>query len=111
MSVAHPTSVGVPATDDTDPFHTLRERLEGQLLTADHAAYDDARRTVSLRSDRRPSAIVRALSPDDVVVAVRFAREQGLPLAVRSGGHSIALQSGGAAARASSTTPWSSTCR
>ena len=93
MSVAHPTSVGICATDDTDPFHTLRERLAGHLLTADHAAYDEARRTVSLRSDRRPSAIVRAVSPDDVVVAVRFAREQGLPLAVRSGGHSIALQS------------------
>ena len=93
MSVTDTTSAGVTAADDRDPFHTLRERLAGYLLTADDPAYDKARRTVSLRSDRHPSAIVRAARATDVVAAVRFAREHGLTLAVRSGGHSIALQS------------------
>jgi FAD/FMN-containing dehydrogenase len=92
MSVTH-TGAGVTTPNETDAFHTLRDRLAGYLLTAGDAAYDQARRTVSLRSDRRPSAIVRALCANDVVVAVGFAREQGLALAVRSGGHSIALQS------------------
>lgn len=92
MSLAH-TCVGATTAADADPFHTLRERLEGQVLTADHAAYEQARTTVSLRNDRRPSAIVQALCPDDVAAAVRFAHERELLLAVRSGGHSIALQS------------------
>src|SRR5687767_8050099 len=92
MSFAHP-SVRTITADAADPFHTLREQLEGQLLTADDAAYEHARTTVSLRNDRRPSAIVQALCPDDVAAAVRFADENDLLLAVRSGGHSIARQS------------------
>lgn len=91
MSFAHPSVGTLPEV--ADPFHSLREQLEGQLLTADDAAYEHARTTVSLRNDRRPSAIVQALCPDDVAAAVRFAAENDLLLAVRSGGHSIALQS------------------
>src|SRR5512139_1062046 len=91
MSVTHTPSPG--PTTDADPFQALRDRLQGSLLTADHAAYEQARRTISLRSDRRPAAIVQAVCADDVASAVRFAREHGLLLAVRSGGHSLALHS------------------
>jgi FAD/FMN-containing dehydrogenase len=38
--------------------------------------------------DRRPLAIVRIASDADAVVAISFARRHGLPLAIRSGGHS-----------------------
>ncbi len=69
----------------------LRSRLTGQLITADHALYDEARKTQSLLADRHPLAIVRAANAGDVAEAVRFAREHGRPVAVRSGGHSVPL--------------------
>jgi len=77
----------------TDPFAELRAKIDGELLTSGHPGYDRARRTVSLRSNRFPLVIVRAASEGDVVAAVDFAREHELPLAVRSGGHSIAQYS------------------
>ncbi len=45
---------------------------------------------VAFATERHPLAVVRAANEHDVAAAVRFARDQGLPLAVRSGGHSIA---------------------
>lgn len=38
--------------------------------------------------DRRPAAVLQAEDADDVIAAVNFARDAGLPLAVRGGGHS-----------------------
>jgi len=93
VPVAHDRSVTEPITRDTNPLRTLRDQLRGELLLEGHPAYDPARTTVSLRNDRRPLAIVRARCPEDVAAAVRFASEHDLLLAVRSGGHSIALQS------------------
>lgn len=75
---------------EPDPFADLRTRLRGPVLTPGEAGYDEARRTVSIAVDRYPAAIVRAADAHDVAAAVTFARAHGLPLAVRSGGHSIA---------------------
>ena len=52
--------------------------------------YDDARRVWNRAIDRRPSAIVRCADADDVRRAIDLARTTGVPLAVRSGGHSQA---------------------
>jgi FAD/FMN-containing dehydrogenase len=52
--------------------------------------YDDARRVWNLDIDRHPAAIVYPGSPGEVAQAIRLARDGGLPLAVRSGGHSQA---------------------
>lgn len=93
MPATHGAPVATLNRDDTDPLRSLQDHLEGRLLTADQDSYDTARKTVSLRSDRHPLAIVQARCPDDVAAAVRFAHEHDLLLAVRSGGHSIALQS------------------
>jgi FAD/FMN-containing dehydrogenase len=67
----------------------LRRRITGEVVTPEDAGYEDARKVQILNYNRRPSAIVRAASTEDVAEAVRFAREQGISLAVRSGGHSI----------------------
>jgi FAD/FMN-containing dehydrogenase len=80
----------VPAADQLE---ALRSRLAGQLITAASPDFDEARKVVNITVDRRPLAIVRAANAQDVVEAVRFAGDRGLPLAVRSGGHSVARYS------------------
>jgi FAD/FMN-containing dehydrogenase len=72
---------------------TMRELasgLDGTLVTPGDPDYEDARHIWNHMIDKRPAAIVRAASVDDVVRAVSFAGSEGLPVAVRCGGHSIA---------------------
>ena len=90
MSLA-PRSV-TPARLDLD---ALDAALRGALLRPEHAAYGAARRGHNLAIDARPAAIVRPADADDVAVAIRAAREAGLELAIRSGGHSVAGHSTG----------------
>jgi FAD/FMN-containing dehydrogenase len=70
----------------------LKNRLQGRLILPGDADYDAARLVHNGVYDRRPALIVRAADEIDVISAVTFAREQNLPLAVRSGGHSFAGQ-------------------
>ena len=72
------------------PFETLRPRLRGGLLLPGDAGYDDARSIWNAMFDRRPAAIAQPLGVADVIEAIRFAREHGLPIAVKGGGHNIA---------------------
>src|ERR687885_357747 len=74
-------------------LEALRSRLDGTLITRTSDDYDDARHVLYITVDRRPLAIVRAASTQDVVEAVKYARDNALPLAVRSGGHSLAYYS------------------
>ena len=64
--------------------------FQGVLITPDHHEYDDARAVWNGAIDRRPGVIARCRSTDDVVAAVRFARERDLAIAVRGGGHNVA---------------------
>ncbi|MGO9605446.1 MAG: FAD-binding oxidoreductase [Candidatus Binataceae bacterium] len=67
---------------------SLERCLRGQLIHPGHTEYE-ARRRVWVRAiDRLPVLIARCASADDVVAAIKFAREHDLPTAVRSGGHS-----------------------
>ncbi|GAA1428707.1 FAD-binding oxidoreductase [Streptomyces thermospinosisporus] len=70
----------------------LREDLTGDVFTPGDPGYDDARTVFNAMSDRRPAVIAQCAYEDDVVRAVRFARDQDLPVAVRGGGHSVAGQ-------------------
>ena len=67
----------------------LRGRTSGQVITQDDAGYDEARAVHNAMIDKRPSVVVRATEAADVVAAVDHARENGLDLAVRGGGHSV----------------------
>jgi len=80
-------------TARNDRLERLRTRLDGELITPDSPAYDEVRRVPVVTTPfRRPEAIVRAANARDVAEAVRFARSEGRPIAVRSGGHSVAGQ-------------------
>jgi FAD/FMN-containing dehydrogenase len=68
----------------------LRALLRGRVLTAADPDYHEVRATFYGGFDRRPAAIVRPADAADVARVVTFAREAGLELAVRSGGHSFA---------------------
>ena len=61
-----------------------------KLLQAGDTGYDEARSVWNAMVDRYPAAIARCHDTADVVAAVRFAREAGLEIGVRCGGHSIA---------------------
>ena len=75
---------------DTKVVDDLRARLRGPLLVPGVAGYDDARSVWNAMIDRRPALIARCLGIADVVTAVSFARERGLVLSVKGGGHNIA---------------------
>lgn len=66
----------------------LRNVLKGEVLAPDDPGYDEAR-AVYYGIDRRPAVIVRAADADEVAYVVAIARDTGMELAVRSGGHSL----------------------
>ena len=70
-------------------IESLRGQLRGRLVTPDDADYDELRRLTE-PIDARPPMIARVADTADVVTVVNFARQNGLELAVRSGGHGAA---------------------
>ncbi len=68
----------------------LRPVIRGEVILPDDTGYDRARALFYGGFDRRPSAIMRVADAADVARVVSLARETGLELAIRSGGHSIA---------------------
>ncbi len=58
------------------------------MITPDDSDYDEVRAVFVGDIDRRPTVIVRVANADDVAHVVTLARDTGLELAVRSGGHS-----------------------
>lgn len=71
-------------------FNELQASLRGQLLHANDAGYDGARAVWNAMIDRHPALIARCAGTADVRAALSWARDHGLPLAVRGGGHNIA---------------------
>jgi FAD/FMN-containing dehydrogenase len=68
----------------------LRAVLNGRVISPEDAAYDTVRAVFYGARSRRPALIVRVADATDVSHIVSLARERGLELAVRSGGHSLA---------------------
>src|SRR5829696_10505126 len=62
--------------------------FSGELIRPEDPSYDEQRTIWNGSIDRSPALIARCAGVDDVIAAVRFARDQGLLVAVRSGGHS-----------------------
>jgi FAD/FMN-containing dehydrogenase len=79
-----------PAALQANDLDQLRRTVRGEVITPVDAGYDDARRLWNAIHDLRPAVIVRPRDAGEVATAIAFARDRGLELAVRSGGHSPA---------------------
>lgn len=71
-------------------LQALETRLTGDVVWPGHPGYEQARKVWNGAVDRRPALIVRPANSADVALAVTFSREYDLPLAIRSGSHSLA---------------------
>jgi FAD binding domain/Berberine and berberine like len=77
------------ATLGTTLAHDVRIRFSGELWTPEDPGYDEARHVINTMIDRRPALVGRPADEDDVAALVNLARDRGLALAVRCGGHGV----------------------
>ena len=75
------TSISIPR---------LRDTFDGRVIAPGDAGYDAARKVFYGKFDQQPAAVVRPSGAAEVAQVVTLARDGGLELAVRSGGHSLA---------------------
>src|SRR6478736_9759200 len=77
-------------TVDVLDFEAFEAGLSGSIVLPGSPDYDEARQVHHANSDGRPALIVRAADATDVARTVALARESGLELSIRGGGHSLA---------------------
>jgi FAD/FMN-containing dehydrogenase len=74
---------------DDSALEGLRRGFTGEVIAPADATYAEHRKIWNGSIDRRPALIARCANPADVAACIGLARETGLPLAVRGGGHSF----------------------
>jgi FAD/FMN-containing dehydrogenase len=67
----------------------LQAGLRGETVGRDHHEYDLHRKIWNGSFDRHPALIARCAGVADVIAAIKFGRRTGLPVTMRSGGHSF----------------------
>ena len=79
------------ATAQLDPaaLKELTASFQGEIVQPGDGSYDEHRKVWNGSIDRHPALIARCGGTEDVIGAIKFARQTGLPLAVRGGGHSF----------------------
>ncbi|MEU9889631.1 FAD-dependent oxidoreductase [Sphaerisporangium sp. NPDC051011] len=71
------------------PLRTLAEGFAGEVILPGDDGYESARRVWNRSIDRRPAVVARCRTADDARSALAVARDAGLEIAVRGGGHSF----------------------
>jgi FAD/FMN-containing dehydrogenase len=84
------TTVSLSTSRAALSIDELRDSVRGRVVTPDDPDYDAVRGIMYAGVDSRPAAIVRVADAADISAVVSIARETGVELAVRSGGHSAA---------------------
>src|SRR5688572_11801535 len=84
------SSVASVAELSEEALEQLRLAIRGDVLTPEDADYAAVRPAYNAMHPGAPAVVVRATGTADVIDAVNFARVQGLRVAVRGGGHSVA---------------------
>jgi len=79
-----------PSALDEDRLKALAATFSGMLLRPGDQPYEDARRIHNGLIDKRPALIARCLGTADIAEALGFARESGLEVSIRGGGHNAA---------------------
>jgi FAD/FMN-containing dehydrogenase len=87
------SSIATQVKLDEAAVNVLQASFRGQLVRPEDPTYDQHRRIWNGSIDRYPALIARCAGVADVIAAVRFARDAGLVVAVRGGGHSFPGQS------------------
>ena len=73
----------------SDTIKALTETVRGRVIIASDPDYDDARAVYNAMHDRRPHAVVQCTDSADVMAVIAAARDRGVDLAIRGGGHSV----------------------
>jgi len=73
---------------NNNSLQSLQEKVRGRVITPDNAEYDAARAVYNGMIDKRPAAVLQVSQVADVMAAVNFARDEGMDIAIRGGGHS-----------------------
>jgi FAD/FMN-containing dehydrogenase len=92
-SIVGRSSDGNEVTLEKAELEELKDALRGHLLLSGNDGYDAARRVLNPSIDKYPALIVQPSGAADVATAVTFAKEHGLLLAVKCGGHSFSGKS------------------
>ena len=74
----------------SDAIAELRAKVRGTILLPGDPEFDAARTVWNAMVDRKPAVILRCAGAADIIQALALARDQGLPVSVRGGGHNIA---------------------
>jgi FAD/FMN-containing dehydrogenase len=90
MATSATTLAGGRTAIENDDLEALRAELRGAALGADPAEQAAVRGVFNAMHDRTPALTIECAGTADVVDAIRFARQRGLAIAVRGGGHSVA---------------------
>jgi len=91
MTALHVTGLtGETRSLDADSLQRFAADLDGVVARQGDDAYAEATSIWNAMSARRPAAVIRAASTEDVVRTVNFARDNELELSIRGGGHNIA---------------------
>jgi hypothetical protein len=73
----------------SDTIKALTETVRGRIITASDPDYDDARAVYNAMHDRSPVAVVQCTDSAEVMAVIAAARDSGVDLAIRGGGHSV----------------------
>lgn len=72
-----------------EQIRSLRSQMRGQVLCGNEDGYDAARSIHNGMIDHRPAVIAQCHGAADVIRALGFARNRGLPISIRGGGHGV----------------------
>ena len=84
------TELHAPAMPSEEAIEALSQRLRGPVLGPTDPGYEEATLLWNAIIDAQPALVVQPTGTADVVAAVEFARDQGLSIGVRGGGHNVA---------------------
>jgi FAD/FMN-containing dehydrogenase len=82
--------VGMADPVSSEVLGDFTAAFSGDVILPDHERYDDTRAVHNGLIDKRPAVIARCQNTADVVDAVKLARDAGLEISVRAGGHNVA---------------------